>query len=40
MKKVLNSVFGSPSKNSNPVDVNCPHTGYYGGLLNQGAYGK
>jgi len=39
MKKVINAVFGSNSRNETS-DVNCPHEGYYGGLLNQGAYGK
>ena len=40
MKKVLGAIFGGEAKSNNDVDFNCPHGGYYGGLLNQGAYGK
>jgi hypothetical protein len=40
MKKMISAVFGSNAKSDNTMDLDCPHTGYYGGLLNQGAYGK
>ena len=40
MKKVISAVFGKETKSDNSTDINCPHTGYYGGLLNQSAYGK
>jgi hypothetical protein len=39
MKNIISAVLGSNAKDSNP-SVDCPHSGYYGGLLNQGAYGK
>jgi len=40
MKKLILAVVGSNSKNETSNDINCPHNGYYGGLLNQNAYGK
>jgi len=39
MKKVLGAVFGSTAKNDNAGAV-APHCPFYGGLLNQSAYGK
>lgn len=39
MKKLINAVLGSNSKNETSNE-DCPINGYYGGLLNQGAYGK
>jgi hypothetical protein len=38
MRKVLNLVFGKKANETS--DLNCPHSGYYGGLINQGAYKK
>lgn len=38
MKKVLGAIFGAEAKNDNAGGT--PHCPYYGGLLNQGAYGK
>lgn len=40
MKQLILTALGSRPKMNNSVDLNCPHNGYYGGLLNQGAYGK
>ena len=39
MRNIISAALGNKANSSNSSD-DCPHSGYYGGLLNQGAYGK
>ena len=40
MKKIIATLFSSPAPVEASVKAENPNTGYYGGLINQGAYGK